>query len=73
MTQPVYDALRDVGWTGDFVCEETADRVHVRWNGRHVEAVSLEAAAAFILADARAKAAEAAGDTGPATGEGDDD
>jgi hypothetical protein len=45
------------GWEGPVVIRVSDDdHVHVEWNGRHVEALSLEAAAEFIRADARAKA-----------------
>jgi hypothetical protein len=53
----VHEALLDAGWTGATEIEHTPDgHVHVRWSGRHVEAVSIEAAALFIRSDARAKA-----------------
>ncbi len=58
--RPIAEALDEAGWPGPVEVEaDEAGHVHVRWNGRHVEAVSVEAAVLFIEADTRAKAAEA--------------
>ena len=55
-SRQIEDALAVAGWTGTYRIETTTDRVHVRWNGRHVEAVDIHSAAAFILADAKERA-----------------
>ena len=62
--RPIEAALAEAGWHGDVSVDAGSSpdgdtRVHVRWNGRHVEAVSVEAAAEFIRRDAAAKEAEA--------------
>lgn len=57
------EVIAATGWAGPVDVSETDDgHVHVRWDGRHVEAVSVEAAALFIQADTRAKAAAATDD-----------
>lgn len=56
----LHAVIAAAGWDGHVDVSETDDgHVHVRWNGRHVEAVSEEAAALFIEQDTRAKAATA--------------
>lgn len=61
--RPLAEALAEAGWHGAVDIEAVPQpgdepRIHVRWNGRHVEAVSVEAAAEFIRRDAAAKVAE---------------
>lgn len=58
------ETLRELGWTGRVNVSTTEDgHVHVRWDGRHVEAVSAAAAAEFIRRDAAAKASALLPDT----------
>jgi hypothetical protein len=43
------EVLLEAGWTGATEVEHTPDgHVHVRWNGRHVEGLSVEACAEYI-------------------------
>lgn len=45
----LHEVIAATGWAGPVDVSETDDgHVHVRWNGRHVEGVSVEACAEYI-------------------------
>jgi len=54
MSDVLDEAFLAAGWLGvTETWEDEAGHIHVEWNGRHVEAVCIEAAAIFIRRDAQ--------------------